>query len=124
MGLDCVIRFPASGVPTWSAIKSQLARIGELAPLRMIDGMPAFPDELPEDAWRELRVGFAAGMVTIRRTGDSLNCIIWGNADAALLAARDRVAWACAAAGRGTIGAASGELSSDEFAQLSNISPT
>jgi hypothetical protein len=89
----------------------------------MIDGMPAFPDETPEEGWRELRVGVAAGMVTIRRAGDSFNCIIWGNADAALLASRDRVAWACAEAGSGTVVIASGEVSSAEFAQLSNISP-
>jgi hypothetical protein len=123
MGLDCTILFPAGALPAWNAIKGQLARVGELAPLRMIDNMPAFPDETPEDGWRELRVGVATGMVTIRRTGDSFNCIVWGNADASLLAARDRVAWACAAAGNGTIVTPSGEVSSVEFAQLSHISP-
>jgi hypothetical protein len=124
MGLDCAVRFPGGALPTWDAIKGQLARLGEPAPLRMIDGMPAFPDETPEEGWRELRVGTAAGMVTIRRTGDSFSCIIWGNADAALLAARDRVAWACAAAGAGGVVTASGELSASAFAAQAGISPS
>jgi hypothetical protein len=90
----------------------------------MIDGMPAFPDESPGEGWRELRVGTAAGMVTVRKGGDSFNCLIWGNADAALLAARDRVAWACAAAGGGTVATPSGELSAPEFAAQAGISPS
>lgn len=122
MGLDCTVRFPAGGLPTWDTIRGQLARFGEPAPLRMIDGMPAFPDESPEAGWRELRIGFPSGMVTIRHAGDSFQCIVWGNADAALLAARDRVAWACAVAGGGVVVTPTGEASSDEFARVSNIS--
>jgi hypothetical protein len=124
MGPDCTVRFPAGSVPGWNAIRGQLARLGEPAPLRMIDGMPAFPDESPEAGWKELRLGFAPGMVTIRRSaGDEVQCIVWGNADAGLLAARDRVAWACAAAGGGTVGTPSGEATADEFARHANISP-
>ena len=123
MGLDCNVRFPAGSVPAWGAIQGQLARVGEPAPLRMIDGMPAFPDESPEEGWRELRVGFPAGMVTLRRIGDTLTCIIWSNADAALLTARDRVAWACAAAGQGMVATPTGELAAPEFAHLTGISP-
>jgi hypothetical protein len=62
-------------------------------------------------------------MVTIRRDGNSLRCIVWGNADPALLAARDRVAWACAVAGGGVIVTTAGDLTPDEFANLSNIPP-
>ncbi len=124
MGLDVTVRFPAGSVPAWDAIRSQLARVGESAPIRMIDGLPAFPDELPDDGWRELRIGTATGMVTVRRSGDALSCVIWGNADAVLLAARARVAWACAAAGNGTVEAPGGPVSSDEFAHLSGLSPS
>jgi hypothetical protein len=123
MGLDCTIRFPAGALPAWDAIKNQLARVGEPAPLRMIDTQPAFPDESPEDNWRELRVGVAAGMVTLRREPNSLTCVIWGNADPALLASRDRIAWACAAAGQGSVVTPSGEVSADEFARQNGISP-
>lgn len=123
MGLDVTVRFPAGSVPAWDTIRGQLARVGESAPLRMIDGLPAFPDESPDDGWRELRVGVASGMVTVRHAGDAIACVVWSNADAELLAGRDRVAWACAAAGGGTVVTPTGEISADEFARLSNISP-
>lgn len=123
MGLDRTVRFPAGAVPAWDAVKQQLARVGEAAPLRMIDGLPAFPDESPADDWRELRLGCAAGMVTLRRETDALTCVVWSNADAVLLASRDRVAWACAAAGQGTVATDSGEVSADEFALSCGIQP-
>jgi hypothetical protein len=124
MGLDCTVRFPAGVVPEWEAIKGQLARVGELARLRMIDGLPAFPDESPEPGWRELRIGFPAGMVTLRRSADALACVIWSNADAALLATRDRVAWASATAGDGKVVTSTGGLAADEFARLVGLSPS
>ncbi len=124
MGLDCTVRFPGNGLPTWEAIKNRLAQVGELAPLRMVDGMPAFPDEVPDDGWRELRVGTDSGMITIRKSGLALNCIIWGNADVALQAARDRIAWACAVAGNGVVDTPTGELSADAFASHAGIRPS
>ena len=33
--------------------------------------MPAFPDELPDPGWKELRVGTPGGMVTMRGAGAS-----------------------------------------------------
>lgn len=123
MGLDRTIRYPAGVVPAWDAIKFQLARVGEAAPLRMIDGLPAFPDESPADDWRELRLGCAAGMVTLRRGAASITCVVWSNADAALLAGRDRVAWACAAAGQGSVTTDAGEVGADEFARQCGIQP-
>jgi hypothetical protein len=82
----------------------------------MIDGIPAIPDETPDPDWKELRVGTAAGMVSIRRVPGALTCVVWGNADAALTAAWDRVVWACADAGAGHINTPSGPLSADDFA--------
>jgi hypothetical protein len=123
MGLDRTVRFPSGSVPAWDQIKGQLARVGELAPLRMIDGLPAFPDESPEDGWRELRVGTATGMVTLRRSADALSCVVWGNADPDLLAAVDRILWACASAGAGAIDTPTGPVSPDQFVQFANIFP-
>ncbi len=124
MGLDRIIRFPAGCVPAWDAIKSHLARVGEPAPLRLIDNLPAFPDETPEAGWRELRITAGGGMITIRQSTDAITCTVWSNADAALLAARDRVAWACAASGGGTLVTDTGPaVSHTEFALLSNIHP-
>ena len=123
MGQDRTVHFPAGGVPSWGAVKGQLARVGEPAPLRMIDGLPAFPDEAPADDWRELRVAAGGNMVTLRRAGDSLTCVVWGNADPALLAAFGRVVWACAEAGGGRVTTSTGPVTADQFAQLSDIHP-
>lgn len=123
MGLDRTVQFPAGVIPAWGAIKSQLARVGERGHLRMIDGLPAFPEEEPESGWRELRVAVGTGMVTVRRAGDEFTCVVWSNADANLLGARDRVVWACAIAGGGTVVTDAGAVSAAEFAQLSDIRP-
>jgi hypothetical protein len=123
MGLDRTVRFPTAG-PSWDAIRTQLARVTESPALRMIDGLPAFPDETPPDGWKELRVGTPAGMVTIRRTsGQQFTCVVWGNADPALNAAWAQVLWACAAAGGGVVETPSGPLPADEFASAEGISP-
>jgi hypothetical protein len=89
----------------------------------MIDGLPAFPDETPEPGWAELRVGFPAGMVTVRRGAGSLTCVVWGNADPGLRAAWDRLCWACAAAGGGSVETPGGAVSAAEYARAAGLSP-
>ncbi|AWM38068.1 hypothetical protein GobsT_38470 [Gemmata obscuriglobus] len=89
----------------------------------MIDGLPAFPDETPEPDWKELRVAAGGAMVTLRRMGDSLTCVVWGNADDALVASWGRFVWACAAAGEGVVVVETGAVSASDFAQLSDIRP-
>jgi hypothetical protein len=123
MGMDRTIRFASVDPPSWEAVRAQLLRVGEDAALHMIDGLPALPDETPDPAWRELRVGTAAGMVTIRRRPDSLSCVVWGNADSALIAAWHKVIWACAAAGVGTVETPSGSLPAAEFAASVGLPP-
>ena len=98
MGQERVVSFDGSP-PEWDAIRTKLAERGIAATIRMIDGLPAFPDEVPEPGWKEVRVGFAPGMVTLRRGSNRLTCLVWGNADAALLASWEALAEACAAAG-------------------------
>jgi hypothetical protein len=123
MGLDRTIRFASEETPTWNVIRAQLARVAEPASLRMIDGLPAFPDEAPELGWKELRIGTSAGMVTIRRGPGQLSCVVWGNADSALTAAWMKVIWACASAGDGLIDAPGGSVTPDQFAQSARLSP-
>lgn len=122
MGVELSVAF-AGEVPEFGAIRTQLARVCAVPPLRMIDGLPAFPDEVPEGGWRELRFGFPAGMVTLRRAPGALSCVVWGTADAALLAARDALAWGCAEAGGGTVRTGSGDLSAEEFALARALQP-
>jgi len=124
MGLDRAVRFPSTDTPSWETICARLARVREAALLRMIDGLPAFPDETPDAAWRELRIGIAGGMVTIRRGPGVLTCVVWDNADPALTAAWEKVLWACAAAGDGQIDTPSGSVSAAGFARASGLSPS
>lgn len=104
MGIERTIRFPSDTPLSWPRVIAKLVEVGETPVLRMIDGLPAFPDEVPADDWRELRVGLNGGMVTIRRTSPvTLNCITWGTADPALARSWDRCCWAVSSAGGGVV---------------------
>lgn len=93
MGIESRIAFAGPVEIDWPAIFQTLKSAGFPSTVRMIDGLPAFPDETPEPGWSELRLGFPAGMVTLRRAADhSIACIVWGSADQELLAARDALA--------------------------------
>jgi hypothetical protein len=123
MGMDRTIRFPPHHTPSWSAIQAQLVRVGERGTLRMIDGLPAFPDEDLPPGWKEIRIGLSAGMVTLRAIPDGLTSVVWGNADAALQTAWDKLCWAAAVAGGGAIITLTGPQSPDEFAQSAGLIP-
>jgi len=100
VGVERVVRFPGP-VPDWAAVLAELRAAGHVPVVRMIDGMPAFPDEeLPADC-RELRVGLPGGMVTLRRGGGFITAVVWGTADPALAAAQAACAEACIRAGGG-----------------------
>jgi hypothetical protein len=83
MGMSQIVKCP-QGVPEWPRVAGWLAERGFPVQMRMIDGQLAFPDEEPPANWSELRVGTAAGVVTIRRQSDGVELTIWGNADANL----------------------------------------
>jgi hypothetical protein len=117
------IRFPGLA-PGWEVIRDRLVGAGEPVTLRMIDNQPAFPDEVPEPTWQELRIGTATGMVTLRKGDGHFRCLVWGNADAGLKRSWDQVCWACAAAGDGVIEADGETYSADAFRlamQLSHV---
>ena len=99
MGIERRVEFAAALTLDWPRLVADLAARGLSPSLRMIDNLPAFPDEVPPAEWRELRLGFAAGMVTVRRAGTDLLCVVWGTADAGLTTARDAVADALAGQG-------------------------
>lgn len=89
MGLERTI--PATKPLAWPMLVQRLTAIGESPVLRMIDGLPAFPDEIPSDDWKELRIGMAGGMVTLRRTTDGYSCVTWGTADPRLQASTEQL---------------------------------
>lgn len=97
MGLSRTISVPAGTTPSWPSIAAALTQAGETPAIRMIDNLPAFPDETPADDWQDIRVGLAGGMVTIRRTASDLTCICWGTEDAKLKASFHAAVKACEA---------------------------
>lgn len=114
MGVQRLVTFPA-GEPAWPAVAAKLAAAGETPAVRMIDGLPAFPDEQPADGWREVRVAFAAAMVTVARTPAGWRFTVWGTDDPALLRTQSLCAWAAASAGGGLIQTDAGPLPPDAF---------
>jgi hypothetical protein len=85
--------------------------------LMMIDGELSLPDEQPPDSWRELRVGTALGMVTLRREADSVRLVTWGNAEGSLRQAWNTLTWALAELFGGVIDDERGAMSAAEFAR-------
>ncbi len=114
MGMDQAVTFSDQG-PTWSAVQALLASRGFAVQLRMIDGELAFPDEAAPEAWKELRVGTAQGMVTVRREGQRLTFVTWGNADAEMRKAWNALTWAFAESGGGQIETAEGPINPADF---------
>jgi hypothetical protein len=123
MGMDQRVTFAGRVTPSWEQVRDLLAARGFAVQLRMIDGQLAFPDEQPPRGWRELRVGTPQGMVTLRRDGDELVCVTWGNADASLRQAWNALAWASAECGGGRIQTPQGEQEASAFLQLAELPP-
>ncbi len=116
MGLQRTVTFPTDSRPSWESVSAAIRSLGEIPVVQMIDDLPAFPDEIPEPGWRELRISLTGGMVTVRAATSGWTCVIWGNADAALSRSWDICCWAVASAGGGAIVADdSASLAPDEF---------
>lgn len=83
MGMERIVEC-SEPLPAWSEFQKHFAAANLQVAIRMIDGLPAFPDEIPEDGWRELRVSTGGGMMTLRKQPNGLAIVVWGNADEAL----------------------------------------
>ncbi len=97
MGIARKVSVAGAG-PSWERIREELQSLGEAPVLRMIDNLPAFPDEIPEASWKELRIGLSGGMVTLRKAAGEWTCTIWGTGEAKLEWACEAAAWAIATA--------------------------
>jgi hypothetical protein len=113
------VTFAGGRLPAWEAVAGLLAERGYPVQVRMIDGELSFPDEVPPAAWRELRVGTAGGMIALRREGDAVAVVTWGNADAGMRQAWNALAWAWAAAGGGQVEGAA----ADDFHKGTELPP-
>jgi hypothetical protein len=103
MGMTLNVTF-ATTPPAWADVAKFLAERGYPIQMRMIEGQLAFPDEMPAEPWQELRVATPArDMVTLRRDGNRLALVVWGNATAELRQGWHALAWAFATVGTGTV---------------------
>jgi hypothetical protein len=124
MGIDRRIGFAPRKLPTFEAVRDRLAKSGFPVQVRMMDGQLAFPDEIPPEYWHELRLGTPQGMITVRREGDDITCVTWGNADRLLLQGWNAVTWAFAVAGDGTIHDPDGSRTAAEFFATADLPAT
>lgn len=100
MGLAVIVPISMQ-LPAW---RDLAGRLPFAAPLRMIDGLPAFPDEEPPADWRELRAALPAGMITLRRVPAGVELVTWENASPELVAQREQLAAAIQAGQEQQIG--------------------
>jgi hypothetical protein len=118
--MELTVNF-TSPVPSWTTIQTRWGQAGIPISIRMIDGLPAFPDELPGENWQEVRLSTSAGMLTLRRGEGVISTIVWGNADPELVRHWQISAWVCAAAGDGHITTPDGVLSAEAFLRSARL---
>ena len=123
MGMEQAVTFGSGPAPAWRAVQELLAGRGYPVQTRMIDGELAFPDEVPPDGWRELRVGTPGGMVTLRREPGRVVCVTWGNAQGELLQAWNALAWALAEAGGGRVESPAGPVTAADYRATADLPP-
>jgi hypothetical protein len=115
MGMEQSISFAGQAIPPYVAVRDFLGQRDFPLQIGMIDGQLAFPDELPEENWHELRLRTPQGMATVRREAERLVFITWGNADAAMLQAWNALVWAFAEVGGGRVETPEGLLDAQTY---------
>ena len=68
-----------------------LAAVGDVS-IVMIDGALVMPGAAPPPVWSDVRVKTPAGTFALKRRGDAVSIVAFGNADAAALAMQQRLA--------------------------------
>jgi hypothetical protein len=117
MGMEQTVSFAGKAIPSYEGVRAFLGERSFPLQMGMIDGQLAFPDEVPNEDWHELRLRTPLGMVTARREGDRLIFVTWGNADAAMQQAWNALTWAFAELGDGRIESPEGLLDARTYRQ-------
>ena len=121
MGMEQTVTFAGKSIPSYTAVRDFLSQRGFSVQMGMIDGQLAFPDELPQENWRELRLRTPQGMVTVRREVERLVFVTWGNADNAMLQAWHALVWAFAEVGGGMIQTPEGILDARTYQMRASL---
>jgi hypothetical protein len=88
MGLEVTVRARRSLTDALAALDAT----GLPCQVLMVDGELRQPSAALPATFAEARLRTPAGMVTLRRRGEDFTLTVFGNADATLLAARERIA--------------------------------
>lgn len=122
MGMDQKVVFAKGQSPSWPATRDLLVSRGCSLQIRMIDGELAFPDEEPTVQWRELRLATQEGQpITVKRSFEEIQLVIWGNADQKLIQIWNALAWAFAEAGQGIVHTAQGPVSASDYLKQADL---
>jgi hypothetical protein len=78
--------------PDLAALLEALTRAGLPSVPMMIDNQLVAPNAPPPARWRDVRLKTPAGTLTLKLDGSTVHLVVFGNADAGLLAARDTIA--------------------------------
>ena len=90
MGLEIVV--PRRTPCLLASVLAQLPGAGLTASVAMIDNVLQGPGARVPDVWREVRLRTPAGVVTLRRQGEAISVVVFGNADPALQEAQRKIA--------------------------------
>jgi hypothetical protein len=123
MGMEQRVTFAGRAIPSYPSVRDLLSGRGFPVQTGLIDGQLAFPDELPDESWRELRLRTPQGMVTVRREAERLVFVTWGNADAAMLQAWNAIVWAFAESGGGQVETPEGLLEPAAYRERVSLPP-
>jgi hypothetical protein len=94
MGMEEVVACTDVDFP---ALLATLATRGLRGMVAMVDGALQMPGAIVAPSWRDVRLRFPAGTITLARRPGGVAVVVFGNADEALRAAQRQVAEALAA---------------------------
>jgi hypothetical protein len=77
--------------PSLASLLEALAQKGLPSSILMVDNLLVSPKVPPPTSWRDVRLKTPAGTVSLKRDAEGVSVTVFGNADAAMLAAQDAI---------------------------------
>ncbi len=88
MGLEVTI----DGARPLAEALARLAADGAPSQIVMIDGALVMPGAAPPPAWSDVRIKTPAGTFALKRRGDAVSVVAFGNADEAARVMQEKIA--------------------------------
>ncbi len=80
------------GAIALATLLQKLEQAGAPSQIVMVDGALVMPGAPPPPAWRDVRLRTPAGTLALKRDGARVSVVVFGNADAAMLAMQQKIA--------------------------------